>query len=318
VGIFFALSGFLIASLLAKIPRTIPDLLGFVARRIFRIYPLFVAVLITVFICLPKVSPEKGQAFHEGFVRLLTLTEMPQSSFGYGIGVMWTLQIEFIFYLMAPIMVFVLGHKKGIVILSIVLIAVGWHRDFVGPHGLGEDSDFATFLHWGGALGLGSLLSILAAGKWLEKEAFLSNSRLVLELCLAGLVFLLAFAPSPSSAWHLEVFIAALLACGLIAVYLNNDRFFVSPLLSAIGKISYSIYLIHAVLLDYGDSIFGIKVYGNFPMYLLAVLGISCVTYLLIEKPGVRLGAVVSKAIRSRSVGSVSEQLTESIATGKP
>jgi peptidoglycan/LPS O-acetylase OafA/YrhL len=109
VDIFFALSGFLIATSWARSPRVVPFLL----RRVFRIFPaLILLVLITVFVLGPVVSAlgpaayfgDPGSWAYLSNVTLAATYHLPGVFLGNPVegvvnGSLWTLGPEFLCYL---------------------------------------------------------------------------------------------------------------------------------------------------------------------------------------------------------------------------
>ncbi len=182
VGIFFALSGFLIGSKLLESGGTIQGAISFLIHRIFRIYPIYLFALIVVAYSLPIRWPEKSTEFFALLPSLLTMTGL-STHMGFAINVTWTLHIEIAFYLVAPIACLLLSRKLGLALLSVVLIVAG----------LLPTNSF--WLHWMGAIGLGSLLAVV----WPHINSIPArNTWLLVYLpSIAGICILFYFPPHP-------------------------------------------------------------------------------------------------------------------------
>jgi peptidoglycan/LPS O-acetylase OafA/YrhL len=301
VGVFFGLSGFLIASLLSEARPSLVGMMQFIIRRWFRVYPLFIASITVIFLSLPIAWPDKTHQFLESIPRLALMLGMPNAWFGYSVGVLWTLQIEFLFYVSTPLLILLLGKKRALSILPAALVATSL-CSFFFPTELQKSNNFLfRYIYWGGALGIGAMLSLLmksnTSSSNMIKKFVTDRAMSVAALSLAGIVILFFFEPSPIEAWHLQVFIAAICGCGLIIAYLCNSKLPVIGALVSIGRISYSMYLTHGLFLDYGSQVFHISVYGHFAKYIFVVIFLSYITYYAIERPGIKLGRIAGNTL---------------------
>jgi peptidoglycan/LPS O-acetylase OafA/YrhL len=88
--------------------------------------------------------------------------------------------------------------------------------------------------------------------------------------------------------WFVESSSARILTAILIAVYLAAQRPLHFPVIAWLGRISYSVYLVHAIPLDYAQWIWS----GRGTTFVLLTLTIlfSVALHYLIEKPGIALG----------------------------
>ena len=99
----------------------------------------------------------------------------------------------------------------------------------------------------------------------------------------------------------LDLIHVVLISMFFISIVFGNDIFGILSLKSSIllGEISYSIYLVHGIVLYLTFSVFNlikietlsIKEYVTFmPLICILVVFISAFTFILIEKPGVKFG----------------------------
>jgi peptidoglycan/LPS O-acetylase OafA/YrhL len=90
----------------------------------------------------------------------------------------------------------------------------------------------------------------------------------------------------------------------LLGLSIHEWYFFVNPITRFLGKISYSIYLVHPFIFILVKHCFGIaqvqlkfKIIGTIPGFglffivsTLATIILSCITYTWIELPGIQVG----------------------------
>jgi peptidoglycan/LPS O-acetylase OafA/YrhL len=277
VDLFFVLSGFLITGILLDGKGQAHYFRNFYARRTVRIFPLYYAVIAVFLIILPRWAAALSARFGhvEGrplFYWLYLSNHALAASNGQGLdfrfGVLnptWSLAVEEQFYLMWPLIVFLVPRKAlvrrvlpavilGVVVLRVTLIAlhVPWgYLATLTPCRL--DS-----------LAIGGFVACLAR----EPAAFARRSGGEALLprfagpaaLLAGLALLIIAAQSWLGFHHGELryalgftCIAMLAAALLIAAISLPDR---HPLvwllkrrwLMAFGKYSYALYLLHMPL----------------------------------------------------------------------
>jgi peptidoglycan/LPS O-acetylase OafA/YrhL len=122
-----------------------------------------------------------------------------------------------------------------------------------------------------------------------------------------GLLAIALFVASDNSAfvWPLEATVAsAITACWILA-WVNSDAAEIaySPFIY-IGRISFSIYLLHGIPLDGIDVVpwpaAGFLMYSKRWMIIVMIIVASSAMYWLLEKPSIRLGRGLAKMIGSR------------------
>lgn len=142
VNLFFVLSGFLITSILLRLPAQPGVLKVFYARRTLRIFPLYFAALLVYFVASAGVgSPQPLKTiflyvtFLQAFLPpLLThLKVIPHPDWVVmGFAVLWSLSVEEYFYVLwAPVVTFTRAHRKVLfAILGLILLFTPWLRFF--------------------------------------------------------------------------------------------------------------------------------------------------------------------------------------------
>jgi peptidoglycan/LPS O-acetylase OafA/YrhL len=304
VGVFFALSGYLIGKKLLKTPRNAFAYTGFIIRRIFRVYPLLLLVLGLIAVCMHIAEPSWFDVLSKAAVPTALLYDGPETWTGYGVGVLWTLRVEIAFYLSLPVAMFILGRRLGLFIYCLTFLTLYWLPGVrSGIHGAIPIG--AYLMLWGGALAVGSLFALLASSGRIQCPITINRKRLAYAIAgvsSAAYIGLLALPPTPVDAWHLEVIAASIIGCGFIAANMLAPMP-VLPGLPFIGRVSFSMYLIHGIMLDYGSTFAGLVSHGQ-GEFLITIF-ISYLTFKLIERPGIALGEKLSSLVEpsARAVG---------------
>ena len=311
VGLFFALSGYLIATICIREVHDLRSALAFVIRRIFRVYPLLLVDLAILSIAYVFFYEELRANFLRSLPELLLMAGMPNPFIGIGVGVLWTLQVEFAFYLLAPILCLIFGARRGLMCLAIFLLATSLLAAVCGIFdnsvltSIGAVLEAIPILNWGGTLAFGVIVSLLWTNP--RVDALRNNPKAIVAATSVSVVavFLYAalffFEPSRVSIWHWQLLAASALGASLIMAWLVHPRLFVIPGLPYIGRISFSIYLIHAVMADFAHflnhSIGKSNLFSNPFVFVPVVILVSSLSYALIERPGMRLGAKIARRI---------------------
>jgi len=258
VDLFFALSGFLITTLLLRERRTTGSVrLGaFYARRSLRIFPLYYLVLAfyTLRALQTQASSEVARHFLHGLPLHATYTSNWFLDYAVPHPVMfafsWSLCVEEQFYWVWPFLVAWLP-SRGLLAASmgaaIVVDTLAEHAVFSGflpPGSLGLRivTSFAT------PIGCGSLLALL-----LDTPRGFAAARAVLgwrassPLLLALALFWLTVPATPYLS--LSVTLAALVAAVAIRADNGLARLLDNALLRRVGVLSYATYLLHITAL---------------------------------------------------------------------
>lgn len=287
VGVFFGLSGFLIGSkLLEERDFGLVQVLRFMLRRAMRIYPAYLtAVLLILFLSAISV-PERAPLIVDALPGLLVFTRpLPWQPTGMSIAIIWSLKVEVAFYLFAPLAALVLGQRRGLIVLSIALLVSSGISAVILPNRV------AALAYWGGTIALGVLTALAWKSKLLERPAI----RVDVAIVASGIgLTLLLFIPQVSARiFFAEMMVGSLCACGLIIALLKAPSLPVWRSLKWIGRISYSLYLIHGIVIEYMRPLFGFSQVQKVVFFVPIVLSLSIVLYYLVEIPGIRFGRLV-------------------------
>lgn len=275
VDIFFVISGFIIPYSLIGKNYQVTGLFGYLKKRIVRITPpAYVSLLLIITqwyvidLFINHNMRYTGALSLAQVVHNLLFT-VPFTHYGWISTLFWTLAIEFQFYLFIGLFFNYLFNRSPLWLVGIYgLVAVA--GQFPALQAMG-------FLRYSTLFALGSL-------------ALLWQQQRLLPLtyaCALTVFFGLAY-------WQLGLY-AALLGVGT-ALAINAINFRI-PVLSALGKMSYSLYLVHGIVATTAEFIL-IKVLPPttdtqkllllIACLLLAIAG-AYLFYIGVEKPFLRL-----------------------------
>lgn len=297
VDIFFALSGFLITHLLLaeEQSRGRIDLSAFYIRRLFRIAPLYYLTMLLYFVSSYLLSTQKPDfkhagAFENSFWWLLSFNKEYQPADSPGVfGHAWTLGIEEKFYILWPLLICLLGARRNIgYAIAVALLAIGalWYL-----------AGFSELVLRGYAgLTFGASMSMLLRHNAAVARIFAEQRLAAFALAGATLSYI-ALLRSESVGCNLLIsFFGAILVASL---WCNASqpvgRFLSVRPLAYLGKLTYSLYLIHVLVINVVLMGFArLQVPQNFYLvFLTAYAGsVACSSALhrFVEQPLIRQG----------------------------
>jgi peptidoglycan/LPS O-acetylase OafA/YrhL len=289
VDIFFALSGYLICTLLLKEKEATGEisLRSFYVRRIFRILPIIVTYLLAIYLLsltglLPSI-PGKDFIAVLGFVRNYTTGSWYTSHF-------WSLAVEEHFYLLMPVLLLVLRRRSAALICVGLVLATYVIRSI--EFQIVADPETAIYFRTENRLDglmMGALLAIYlqcaAQRDWLKTR-------------LSGKTFITAAALGIASTVLLpwipirKDILSAVLPFLIAHTVLKPEMFLARCLewgwVRWIGKLSYSIYVWQMLFLAPEPRRFGWV--QSTPFVFATILLCAAASYYFIEKPMIRLG----------------------------
>ncbi|MDI5925105.1 acyltransferase family protein [Rhizobium leguminosarum] len=238
VGLFFALSGFLMAHLYGSRPVTRENVLDFLVSRFARIYPVYLAAV--VFVAMLSIMQNLD------FVQpIVGITDFVRHVFLLGSsGVFWSIPPEIQFYLLFPVLWLCLArpHRySGVIVGLTVVVVVDGLVELPGP-GIMLVSKLPYFL-------FGAIAGMMHShwNKW--NPSALTG---ILTLFLLAVFFTYRHVSSGFSPefWSLQSAVAAAVIVGLVA----RQPPIAAHVLAAgpvrfLGKISFSLYLFHVPIM---------------------------------------------------------------------
>ena len=301
VHLFFVLSGFLITTLLLR-EETANDrisLADFWIRRVFRIVPAYYVVLAAIVVLIAINGHLTLAGVPQSIGWFVTLNpDLAPTTMGFTPA--WTIGIEQKFYLVWPVIAFLLIARIRFmrpVIWALALCTLLALTLMVS----------SSFVHYVVIL-FGCGLAILMHSAASFRVARYLATRLAGVIGLAGLIIVLPLAPTISAHFHGDAatilifgFFAAVALPGICATTFTS-RVLSAPPLRWMGDRSYSIYLLQVLA---GELVVGVVPGGpslrTFIAVVIVVLILADVLHRWVELPGIRLGKrLVDRRARSR------------------
>ena len=305
VDIFFILSGFILTAVYRGIEWR--GVGAFLTRRVFRVYPMHLAVLAGMLVIWIDAYMRFGVHNAAQQLRWLPVCALLLQPFVYHRlmwnSVSWSISMELVCYLLFPIVIMQIRHAALPILIALILVCGSVeHRLQVDDFYIWGDGAIARGV---AGFGLGMALR-LASERCPAPSAALAS---LLELMgVAGLVVSASTGHGP----FIPLFAA------LLILALSYERGIVAWGLNArwclwLGRISFSVYLIHVEMIG--------LVWPHFPasrlpfshhldgivwtlMVLALVLAASTVSWYCIEEPFRRLGSRLARRIERYEPGS--------------
>ena len=303
VMLFFMLTGFLIGKLHLDQEFTKSSLVEYVFKRVARVYPLFLLVS-----ALPAFLAWSG------FPGKIALSEIDSVSVYLGqvtlvergFSVLWTIQIEFIFY-MAFIAIWFFASRAGKMATAATLLGI---TCLLVAGGLNYGYDFFNRCHYF----IFGLIAVNASSYKVFSDSTKVRSVIGVLLLLSVPVtfpkFSRLYFDLEIDSWRSFIVMVQFVALFVLVV---SDRYYLSAILSWgplrwVGKISYSVYLLHYFVLlsllswlpSSGSYLIG------FSLVLAVTLLVSWLSYKFVERPLQRVVLALLKSFK------YSERLSES------
>ncbi len=304
VSLFMVLSGFIFT--IGALGRGISTA-GFLRNRFLRTYPLFLAVLLFAMLWAPqRVAPLPLLQTLLALGNLRGSLDIPPFT-----SMFWTIAVEWHFYLLFPLLLRGLerhGPRALLAVLALAfLLRVGALAAGYGMRDLGYLTIFGRidqFL-------AGMLAGVIYRSGWRPAGGWLP------VLCLSGTgIFAALWALNGAGGWPVEATFrigwgtleAALWGAFVLGWVGSATRLpaTLSRVLAAIGTISYSMYLLHFIVIDAiagsglllqpaGASPAAAALLSTALLVLPVTLLLSALSYRLVERPFLRLRGVYAR-----------------------
>ncbi|MFT5050066.1 MAG: peptidoglycan/LPS O-acetylase OafA/YrhL [Chlamydiales bacterium] len=291
VMLFFILSGFLMSHLYLGRDFRWRAVRGYAVARLARVWPLFAVVLITSYVAQRVGSNEVAYGIlgWRGLTSHLLLLK--------GTSILWTIPVEVQFYL-AFILLWLLAAKLGrawIAVCAACIVAPGLmhYPELDGRLWGGVEYEFylATSLPY---FAVGVLFGQLYGSRWcarLPRSPWFALAMLGIPLMYPP-IYMGVFGLEHAM-WEDPLVLAVLASVLFVYIFMVPDCPVVANRVGDfLGKISYSIYLLHLPLVIFmqpmvqsGEN----SILLLMGVFLLATVGISALSYHLIEAPSRRL-----------------------------
>jgi peptidoglycan/LPS O-acetylase OafA/YrhL len=280
VYIFFSLSGFLIIRQLYKEKKVtnLVDLKAFYIRRILRIFPLYYLILSFGFLYYRLILPYFGYDVENNYNLLegiaLSISFFPNIFATYSPGgileILWSIGIEEQFYLfIAPVflLIKVKKIKLFLLIFTIIYLLLFLNENF---NFLAKYSMFFFYFSFSG------LCSILLDNKFFNQFI----NKIYYVIIILFIVHLTSNLFDTNNLLLNHLFNFSLFGLAITALSITPLRLFENKILTYLGKISYGIYMFHAIVMQFTGLIF-IKFISSFSFsYTMNVLIINFIVIL--------------------------------------
>lgn len=292
VVLFFVLSGYLIGRMWVDSHHPTPRLAYYARRRVMRIWPAYALAYVATVVLIhpPDLGPPSQWALH-----LLLLHSWVPGEYVAVFPIGWTLGVEAMFYLVAPLLPRSSRRLVKLWVGSVVLAVIGGliapavsdPSGWVGPLRYSLPPLFGLFCPG---------LIVAARPLWLERwrsQPLAVCATMVLFLVMA--VVLGYQEPVWLRDLQYQAFAIAFGALLLLAI--DRPGLAARPLrpLAALGTISYGLYLWHntlmIVLLDAGVRAPWGSWSAGAAMLLVVTVPIAWLSWVVVERPAIRLAA---------------------------
>lgn len=307
VTLFFCLSGATLY-LNHKNDKTLADTTSFIVKRIFRIYPAFIFAILA-YVLLGNIYVEwygepRGiwidsialpYSSVDVFTHLFLLYDLIGNPYIIN-GAFWSLPVEFRYYLLFPVALFLMRRSGPSSVIALAMIL----------------ACSVYFMPWKPSMPHFFLLAPSFFGGMLAAYLYEKNGTplkyslliIIISLVLASLVWMFRD-DLPNQYKALRYYNFNIMLC-IIIVYFSlrinvvNYNMKIRSALGFLGNVSYSLYLLHQLVLTFvfimcmkigitGDA----KILFIFPITVTVSLLLAWASYKFIEKPGVRLGRYI-------------------------
>lgn len=296
VALFFAITGFLFWGKLLH-ERGKPDWARLYTGRLFRIGPIYLVVaaivLIVAFVQTRFELQEPAPEVALDTARWLALGALGQPDVNsyddtgrLVAGVTWTLMYEWMFYFSLPLLaLFARGERHLWYAVGGVIACCALHAALGRPQAI-----------YAGLFFCGMVSASLAHRGW----RIHTGSKLASALMFACLMLLFT---QFSTVVGVPQLIVLGVLFGAVCIGGHSTALETKPV-RRLGEISYSVYLVHGLVLTGVFSNDAVRSYamagvGNYWLTIalcgLLVIAVAALGYLLIERPGIRLGKIVAR-----------------------
>jgi len=312
VQLFYIISAFTLFYSMQNRKEEGRPLLNFYIRRFFRIAPLYYFVIILNLFyqgLAPRPEAPDGLQVYEVILGFLFLNGFnPDTINSIAIGG-WSIAVEVSFYVLAPFLfLWITNYTRALYLtISSTFILFILSRLLAYIFG-GKYVEYFNFLYFPIQFPI-FCMGILTFMVWRDMNRAIDKTRLnakhlSLFLIVLSIVIIMLSLPFNNNNMHLTSFAFILL---ILALSIHPWKILVNAFTLHIGRISFSIYLIHFFILVIADKIFKNYFYSFYEKYIskpplliamfIFVLILSVIvcnlTYTLIEKKGIILGKKV-------------------------
>ena len=309
VYLFFCLSSFLLGLGLFSKPFDSAAVKKFFIKRVLRIVPLYYFVVTTVFLIQYFSGVYDNSYLHvsgglSGYFEHLY--------FYRGDGIFWSIVTEMQFYLVVPLLVYLLLKNTRLAILLFAVVAGINFILYLGKYGL--DWSYISYVT-PNTIGRGTFIDVFLPGvvaaylvtkkrDWVERyQVLITRYSTIVFIGLIAMTFILIcknFLGFNRPFYEFRFF-SLIYGIGfsafIMSSYLGNplNRIFNNRVLGYFGVVGFSFYLLHMLVFQYLNSTELADPRLKFLLSLFLVTSLSTITFHLIEKPSIKVSYWLSK-----------------------
>jgi peptidoglycan/LPS O-acetylase OafA/YrhL len=307
VDLFFVLSGFLITGILLESRDADNRFVAYYMRRILRIFPIYYLSLFVVFLVVPLLFPDSPVRLRPTYERVLFLTYLQnwqgnvQPEWPHLLVHYWSLAVEEQFYLVWPVLIFLLSPRKILqIIAGACVFSLALRIAFMVFHAP-ADIYYRNTLARMDTLLIGAACAFLlrndavvhrlrryAAWLWLLPVVLLFIWRAPLPMTPARVTLEKTIGFTAIALCYAGLLVSVVLTMGSKSML---QRFFASRMMRLFGRYSYGTYIWHLLVaqlvLKAETSVLHVKVptIVNIPILIAAAIALGMCSYILVERP---------------------------------
>ena len=297
VELFFIISGFIITLSIEnyKIKGSLVLLKTFYLRRLSRIFPPYFIIitcsLIFNLLFLNTLSVENGVNSYLASIFFIHNLIYP-GEFPFLSGAAWSLEIEIQFYFLAPIFFLLFNGQTNYLKISLNLI---FFLLFFILNNIGYNVETKSLLNYGHYFIIGNILAFFNLRKNYIGKHY--NVALITIIIIFIFIYILNIKYNNANSLIIvhKLFTLLIIFASLYYILnLNKVKILTNKILTRIGKISYSIYLLnYPIIVLFGHSILSITIFKNYyftlilfiVLFLAVIFFLSYIFYTTVEKP---------------------------------
>jgi peptidoglycan/LPS O-acetylase OafA/YrhL len=294
---------------------------NFFIRRFFRIAPMF--YLAEIFFLLingtgPHYWSPSGIHWWQPVLTFFFLHGWHPETIDSVVPGGWSIAVEMTFYLLLPMLFVALKDIKSTLLFIVFTVVLAWDLNklmtllYTPMYPQNEQYLVSSFTYFW----LPSQLPVFGLGILLyhifKRYKNLQDRSLGLVLLLVAVLALLGFSQSDTYKGLLpQHFLMGIGFCFLaLGLYFSHLKVLINPITVWIGKLSYSMYLVHFAILKLMNALYphGFPLKGTagtlvaFFLVAGATILVSAVTYNFIEKPGIRMGSTIIRKLEQTKI----------------
>lgn len=301
VTIFFIISAFSLSLTMPRHLLSSRPLLSFYLHRLFRVLPLFYFVLVVTILFFI----DRGRTFYlqQILLNIFCLFNVVPGQEASIVMAGWTIGVEVLFYALFPI-VYKFRNKSGIVLVVSAIVGYLGERIFPFSHYMYSILRFFPVFMAGMIVFdlVNSRFAVILSG---VRKRVVGKFVVILSIILFSFIVQNSVMTSDTVLLYLQVAVFSLMLFGLS--FAEDIILIVSNVSQYLGKVSYSIYLLHPLVIVHVREVYpGLKTLNlgvsmTFVLCILVtmsfLLPVAHLSYHLIEKPGIDAGKFLIKRI---------------------